>query len=83
MRKVTFHSFTLGDVDDPDIYAAQPIYEWQQTEQGKWVMTHCHDPRYTIGPDGASWGHRVRLYGELQDSDATFWELKWGQVENH
>lgn len=79
MRQVTFHTFAMGDVDDPDIYAAQPIYEWQQSEQGKWVMLHCAEPKYTIGPDGASWGHRVRLYGELKDSDATFFMLKWGK----
>ena len=73
-----FHTFVLGDVDDPDIYAAQPIWEWQQTEQGQWVMAHCPDPRYSIGPDGASWGHRVSLYGDLSDVDTTFFQLKWG-----
>lgn len=77
MRQITFHTFTLGDVDDPDIYAAQPISEWQQTDQGQWVMAHCRDPKYSIGPDGQSWGHRVRLYGELTDQDATFFTLKW------
>ena len=81
MRQITFHSFTMGDVDDPDIYVAQPIWEWQQTEPGQWVMLHCKDPRYSIGPDGASWGHRVRLYGELEDKDAMFWQLKWGTHE--
>lgn len=69
----------MGDVDDVDIYAAQPLWEWQQTEAGQWVMAHCKDPRYTIGPDGASWGHRVRVYGVLEDKDATFWQLKWSK----
>lgn len=81
MRKVTFHTFVMGDVDDPDIYVAQPIYEWQQTEPGQWVMAHCADPRYTFHPDGHTWGHRVILYGELADHDATFWQLKWGNNE--
>jgi len=79
MRRVTFHTFTMGDVDDPDIYAAQPIYEWQQTEAGQWAMAHCADPRYSFNPDGNSWGHRVILYGDLDDKDATFWQLKWGK----
>lgn len=82
MHRVTFHSFIMGDVDDVDIYVAQPIYEWQQTEQGQWVMTHCKDPLYTINPDGQSWGHRVILYGELEDRDATYFKLRWGQFEN-
>lgn len=79
MRKILFHSFRMGDVDDPEIYAAQPIWEWQQTEAGKWVMEHCKDPTYSIGPDGQSWGHRVRIYGEVEDHHATFYQLRWGQ----
>lgn len=79
MRQVTFHTFTMGDVDDVDIYVAQPLYEWQQTEHGKWVMEHCKDPQYTIGPDGANWGHRVRVYGVLEDIKATEYYLKWGK----
>lgn len=79
MRRITFHTFRMGDVDDVDIYVAQPIHEWQQTEQGKWVMKHCKDPQYTINPDGLTWGHRVILYGELEESDAVFHQLKWGK----
>ena len=29
------HEFTLGDVDDPEIYAAVPLYEWQLSDAGK------------------------------------------------
>ena len=80
MRKITFHSFSMGDVDDPELYAAAPIWDWQQTEQGKWVMSHCADPQYSVGPDVNSFGYRVRLYGQLDDQDAVFFELKWGNV---
>lgn len=83
MQRITFHSFILGDVDDPEIYAAMPIGEWQQTEQGQWVMKHCSDPRYTIGPDGNSWGHRVTIYGDIEDQHATFFKLKWGQFAHN
>ena len=68
----------MGDVEDPEIYVAQPIYEWQQTEKGKWCMENSVDPQYTIGADANSWGHRVTLYGGLEDKDAVFFELKWG-----
>jgi hypothetical protein len=78
MRKVTFHAFRMGDVEDPEIYAAQPIYEWQQTEHGQWVMDHCKDPIYSIGPDPNYMGYKITLHGELDDQDAVFHELKWG-----
>lgn len=82
MQRVTFHTFRMGDVEDPDIYAAQPIWEWQQTELGQWVLVHCPDPRYVVEPDNMSWGYRVRLYGELEEKDATFFQLKWGKHDS-
>ena len=79
---MTFHTFRMGDVEDPEIYAAQPIWEWQQTEQGQWVLSHCIDPKYAVEPDNMSWGYRVRLYGEVDDTDATFFQLKWGKHDS-
>jgi len=70
MRRINFHTFTMGDVDDVEIYVAQPI----------WVMAHCKDPQYRIGADDNKWGHRVVLYGDLEDKDAMFHQLKWGHV---
>lgn len=81
MKKLIFHSFRMGDVEDPEIYVAQPLYEWEQTEQGQWVMKHCAEPKWTIHPDNANWGHRVVIGGELEDQDATYYTLKWGKFE--
>ena len=58
----------MGDADDVDIYVAQPIYEWQQTDQGKWVMQHAQDLRYNVSPDLSTFGHRVTIYGEIEES---------------
>lgn len=55
------HSFTMGDVEDPEIYMAQPIYEWQQTEKGKWVMKHGLDPTYHLNADYSSYGYKVTI----------------------
>lgn len=81
MKQLVFHSFRMGDVDDPEIYAAMPIHEWEQTEQGQWVMKHCTDPQFRISPDAYSWGHTVTIYGALEDEHATWWQLKWGHVK--
>jgi len=65
------HSFTMGDVEDPEIYAAQPIYEWQQTDHGKWVMEHGLDPNYLIRPDETMWGFKVLIIAHINDRDWT------------
>ena len=68
----------MGDVEDPELYAAQPLYEWQQTTQGQWVMAHCTDPQYVIRGDDHTWGYKVFIYGEVEDQLATEYYLKWG-----
>jgi hypothetical protein len=78
MKEYVFHSFKMGDVDDPEIYAAMPIMEWKATSQGRWVMDHCADPQYRFRQDPQSWGHRVELFGELDDKHAVVFLLKWG-----
>jgi len=79
MQKITFHSFSMGDVEDPELYAAQPLYEWQQTDQGQWVMKHCTDPQYIIRPDVNTFGHKIIVHGEIEDQLATEYLLRWGK----
>jgi hypothetical protein len=78
MKEYLFHSFTMGDVEDPEIYSAGPILEWQKTEQGQWIMEHCSDPQYRFCQDPQSWGHRVELFGQLDEKHAVVFLLRWG-----
>lgn len=75
-----FHSFVMGDVEDPEIYMASPIHEWQQTEMGRWVMQNAKDPRYNMQWDLYNYGHKVIISGMLSESDHTFFMLKWGHL---
>lgn len=78
MKEYVFHSFMMGDVDDPELYAAMPISNWQKTEQGQWVMEHCPNPQYRFRIEQQSWGHRCELFGSLDDKSAVAFVLKWG-----
>jgi hypothetical protein len=76
--KLSVHEFTLGDVDDPEIYAAQPIWEWQQTDCGKWVMENAvTEPYWCRVIDHCSYQIRYRLVAEFTDKDATYFCLRW------
>jgi hypothetical protein len=72
-----FHQFQLGDVEDPDIYAAQPIWEWQQTEKGRWVMEHGLELTYSIHPDMQYFGYKVSITGSLNQDDEVYYTLKY------
>jgi hypothetical protein len=80
MEKVVFHTFSMGDVEDPYLYAAFPIGDWQQTDHGKWVMEHAvGEPEFWCRPDPNTYGYRVIITGKLEERDATYFKLKWGK----
>jgi hypothetical protein len=80
MPQVLLHSFRMGDVDDPYLYAAFPISEWQKTEHGAWCMQHAvGEPTFYCNADPNSWGFRVTIMGELSEPNITYLKLRWGQ----
>ena len=81
MVKITFHTFTLGDVEDPDIYAAFPLSKFMDTAKGQWIKANCADPQYIIRPDPLTFGQRVIVHGEVEDIAATEYFLRWDSVQ--
>ena len=76
---VVVHHFPMGDVEDPDLYAAEPLYNWQKSEAGAWVMAHAVEPPFWVRqPDLSSYGYRYYIVARLREQDQTFWSLKWG-----
>jgi hypothetical protein len=75
------HKFKLGDVDDPILYAAQPIWEWQQTEAGKWVMEHAiEEPMWGRSNSPDTFEYLFRITAQFNDADATFFKLKYDRT---
>jgi arginine exporter protein ArgO len=66
----------MGDVEDVEIYAAEPIYQWQQTPEGKFCMEKATDIHWVTTPNPHIYGHTIKIIGTLEDKYATFWALK-------
>ena len=74
----TVHTFKLSDVDDPEIYAAQPIYEFQQSAKGKWVMENAIEEPYWcrhFEPD--TYGYLYAIRAKFMEKDYTYFKLKF------
>ena len=79
IHKIVVHKFTVGDVDDPDLYAAEPLYKWQQTDQGKFVMEHAIDsPVWNRYVDYGNYGHQYAIVAELEMKKLSEFYLRWG-----
>lgn len=76
--ELVVHHFKLGDVDDPILYAALPLYEWEQSEVGKWVKEHAVEkPRWVSRPDMMNYCTNFAIIARLTEQDQTYFNLKY------
>jgi hypothetical protein len=81
IHNVLVHTFNMGDVEDPDLYAAEPLLNWQHSESGQWVMSKAVEtPMWHRMHDYASYGYRYGVTAKLKDVDYTYWCLKWANT---
>ncbi len=79
MHKVVVHDFNISsELDDPDIYAADPLWDWQQTEMGKWVMQHSKDTYWIRQVDPLKYNMQYKVVASFEEQDFIFFSLKWG-----
>lgn len=80
IHKIVVHRFRLADVDDPDIYAAQPIYEWQQSEAGKYIMQNALSQPTILNQLSHNTLHMdYAIVAELEKKKLSEFYLRFGQ----
>ena len=68
----------MGDVEDPDLYAAQPLWEFEKSEKGQWVMENAlESPIWRRQIDFLSFGYRYQVAARLTEQDITYFLLRW------
>jgi len=85
IHRVIVHRFRMGEVEDPDLYAATSLWEWQASEMGKFVMEKSIEtPVWHRQHDVANYGYQYAVQAFLKGVDYSFWVLKWGnQVDTN
>ncbi len=79
IKNVVVHRFNMGDVEDPDLYAAEPLLKWQNSEMGKWVMAHAVEvPMWHRQQIPMNYHYTYAVTAKLTAKDYTYWTLKWG-----
>jgi hypothetical protein len=78
IHKIIVHRFRMGDVEDPDLYAAQPLLEWQESESGQFVMKHAVDtPEWHRHVDYETYGHQYTIVAELEKKKLSEFYLRF------
>ena len=78
-KTVVVHSFTMGDVEDPDLYAAEPLINWEKSEQGQWIMKNaCDTPTWHRLANPTTFGYQYCIRAKLMGPALTEWLLRYG-----
>ena len=68
----------MGDVEDPVVMVAEPLFKWEKTDQGNWCHAHAEDLTWNLEPDNYGFGYKVIITGEMNYEDYTIYLLKFG-----
>lgn len=80
-HKIVVHTFLMGDVDDPDLYAAEPLYQWQNSDVGKWVMENAMDtPEWHRYADPITFGHKYAVTAVFETKKLSEYYLRFGKI---
>jgi hypothetical protein len=72
------HTIKMSDCDDPDLLVAEPIYNWQQTDMGKWVMENSlPKASWHRHADFNTYGYIYQIRAYLTPQQITYFELKF------
>ena len=74
--EITVHEFNLSDVEDPDLYAAQSLCEFEKSDKGKWIMRNsAPTPMWKRIPSNYGWQYQICAY--LTPEQITYYKLKY------
>lgn len=80
--KITVHRFSIGDVEDPVLYAGPPLREWELSEVGQWVIEHAKEPPiWRQHVDYSTYAYQFIVVADLSEEDITYFALKWGLIK--
>lgn len=81
-HRVVVHRFRVGDVEDPDLYAAQPLYEWEKSEQGQFIMANAVDtPEWHRHLNHMLYSHEYVIIAKLEKKKLSEFYLRWGKIQ--
>ena len=78
--EVKVHEIKIADIEDPNLFVASPIYDWQQTDSGKYIMEHSNPTAKWVrgnSPDYYTYGHVYSILAYLTEEQVTYWNLKY------
>ena len=82
-KEIVVHKFLMGDVEDPDLYAGQPLWEWQNSEKGQWVIERAVEtPIWSRALDPFQYQHQYIIQAKFDTKTLTEYYLRFGKTDS-
>lgn len=77
---VLIKEIPMADVEDPYLYAAFPLSDWEKTEEYAYIKSQVGKDNmvFYCDSDPNTFGFKIRIYAPLQGQALTFYRLKYG-----
>ena len=69
------HNFSVGDVEEPDLYAGMHMSDWQRTDRGKWVMDNAQEVSWHRIM--CEYGYEYIISAEFKEKEYIYYKLKF------
>ena len=82
IHKVVVHRFKIYEFEELDLHAADPIWKWQNSEKGKFVLEHAISaPEYKKKLDHISLGYEYAIIAELEKKRLSEFYLRFDKLK--
>lgn len=80
--RIKVFNFSIRDVEEPDLYAAKPIQEWQQSDQGKFIMENSIEiPTWQRVLHHEYYSYEYIIIAYLEEKKLAEFYLRWGPAK--
>ncbi len=80
IHKIVVYRFLVSDVEDPDLYAAEPLFKWQNSDAGKFIMKHAIEtPEWQRHLNVATYGHEYVVVAQIERKKLSEFYLRFGK----
>ena len=69
----------MGDVEDPVLYAAEPLIKWECSPEGKFASKYGDDLEWNLSLDDTRWGYEITITGYMEEKYYLIYVLKFKQ----
>lgn len=69
----------MGDVEDPVLYAAEPLIKWECSPEGKFASEYGEDLEWNLVPDYNYYGYEITVTGYMEEKYYLMYVLKFKQ----